>query len=175
MGRHWLRHQVLERAADSPELDDQSLLWQTLRAKHDEGSATFARVTPLSNRSSAAAAVIAPHLRSGTEASGGARRQHDQLVYCQLPRRTHISGQCLVDAAASWQEAVVVHANWLSGHTRKKSKLMRHGLWRLASDEHGGGGCAQLVPAAGGSWIRSWTVWAWAAVVYNPQVLGVAL
>ena len=72
------------------------------------------------------------------------------LNFCVLPRRTHVSGMCFgSEGAAPLRGAVVAHANWVSGHSRKVEKLRCAGLWaRFASD----GSCAALrrLSACGG-------------------------
>ena len=67
------------------------------------------------------------------------------LTYCPLPRRTHVSGACFdASDAPALREAVIAHANWLSGHERKEAKLSRAGLWALSNG--GEGVCAAPRP-----------------------------
>ncbi len=172
----WLR-QVLELASRIPELDDQSLLWTTLRARHQEGSAMHSRVSLLGNRSSDSLGALPQAIlraEARPDLSASTPKRDGMVHYCQLPRRTHVNGQCFAHADEGWRDAVVIHANWLSGNTRKVAKLARHGLWRLG--EHvGDRRCDVMPPAAQGSHARSWMLWVWALLSFHPQLVVAAV
>ena len=155
-----LIRQILELAVHQPHLDDQALFWSVLLRRYQNGTASFAR-------------VILPHVDdrwSGTTTSNfiSSRERpstrHDYFAYCLLPRQTHVNGQCFGDTSLPVVEvdeaALVAHANWLSGHARKASKLARGGLWQLGSDR---------CPAMAGD--ESWAAWIRSFVSPHQRVL----
>ena len=142
---------VLKLASAQPDMDDQYLLWATVRARRKAGTAIFARV----NSSQA----IQSWEQSVSTQIGS---QDDVFRYCLLPRRTHVNGQCFDRALAPdrWLDAAVIHANWLTGPRRKAEKLARNGLW-LLNGQHDAHSCtafmSNLVMHASG-W-RGWAAW----------------
>ena len=50
---------------------------------------------------------------------------YSHLKYCPLSRKTHVSGMCFHEI----KNAVVLHANWISGYRRKQQKLKKNSLW----------------------------------------------
>ena len=88
------------------------------------------------------------------------------LAYCVLPRRTHVSGACFNSANShhALRSAAVAHANWVSGHVRKRAKLVGAGLW--ADSET----CSELNQLPPMSWRAS--VWRLASYVFESLMHG---
>lgn len=167
---HFLRL-VLQRADRLPNLDDQTLLWQVLQEKHKNGSAIY---VPLRARPfEASSSDLRLHMKAYQQPRAGHAQQVD-IVYCQLPRQTHASGQCLdVTADALHRNKLVtIHANWLSGPTRKASRLSQYGHWILGSTPRAAWhACSPWAPAARDSRVRNLFMWAWAAIAFHPELL----
>ena len=63
--------------------------------------------------------------------ANGSETDHTACLLCVATRRTHVSGACFNSANFhhALRSAAVAHANWVSGHVRKRAKLHRAGLW----------------------------------------------
>lgn len=163
---------TLEDGANTPSIDDQTLLWARLITSHRNRTAIY--VEDDRHGWSAGKRVSTEALKTEAlrrprrmpPAQGGAR---DPLRYCALPRRTHPVGACLGAAGHRHldQSVVAVHANFASTPNKKVEMLVDAGLWALDAGA-AAGGCAPL-PA--GLWASA--AWLWALAFHRPAFMAI--
>ena len=193
-----LLRRTLELTSRHPGLDDQSLLWQVLRARYRDGQATFARV--LSNGFSSgpptwnatvkgsplSSSPTIGTLRKSSEIGEARAPRRELISYCMLPRHTHVNGQCFGGSRnkqprIQFPDAVIIHANWLSGPKRKVAKLKRADLWALPphpgrifeSTDAKASVCPSWPPAAESrrDWLHDWILWLNSFLFFRRQLV----